>query len=44
VNIFLGDFIAKAGKEALFKTTVGNESGHLINSDKDYRIVKFATY
>jgi hypothetical protein len=43
VNILVGDFSAKAGKEVIFKRTFGNEDLHEINNDNEVRIVNFAT-
>jgi hypothetical protein len=41
MNILLGDFSAKAGRENIFKTTIENESLHEISNG--VRIVNFAT-
>lgn len=35
----LGDFNAKAGREDIFKTTIGNESLYEIGSDNVVRVV-----
>jgi hypothetical protein len=43
MKILLGDFIAKFGRENIFKTTIGNESFHQDNNDNGVRIIKFAT-
>jgi hypothetical protein len=43
LNIILGDFNAKAGRENIFKRTIGNESLHQDNNDKGVRIVNLAT-
>jgi hypothetical protein len=42
-NILLGDFNAKAGREDIFKLTIGNESLHEISNDNGVRLVNFAT-
>jgi hypothetical protein len=39
----LGDFKAKAGKEDIFKPTIGNKSLHEISNDIEVRLVNFAT-
>jgi hypothetical protein len=39
----LGDFNAKAGREDIFKPTIGNESSHEISNDNGVRVVNFAT-
>jgi hypothetical protein len=33
MKILLGDFIAKVGREDIFKHTIGNESSHEISND-----------
>jgi hypothetical protein len=33
MKILLGDFIAKVGREDIFKPTIGNESLHEISND-----------
>jgi endonuclease/exonuclease/phosphatase family metal-dependent hydrolase len=43
MNILLGDFNAKVGKENLLKPTIGNESLHRISNDNGVRLVNFAT-
>jgi exonuclease III len=43
MNILLGDFNAKVGREDIFKPTIGNESSHKIRKDNGVRIVNFAT-
>jgi hypothetical protein len=43
MNILLGDFNVKVGKEEIFKPTIGNESLHEISNDSGDRPVKFAT-
>jgi hypothetical protein len=42
MNILLGDFNAKAGREDNFKPTIGNDSLHKINNDNGVRVVNFA--
>jgi exonuclease III len=41
MNILLGDFNAKVGRENIFKPTIGNESLHEINNDNGVRVVNF---
>jgi hypothetical protein len=43
MNILLGDFNAKVGRENIFKPTIGNETLHEISNDSGVRIVNFAT-
>jgi hypothetical protein len=43
MSILLGDFIAKVGREDIFKPTIGNESLHEINNDNGVRLVNFVT-
>jgi endonuclease/exonuclease/phosphatase family metal-dependent hydrolase len=43
MNILLGDFNAKVGKEDIFKPTIGNESLHATSNDNGVRVVNFAT-
>jgi hypothetical protein len=43
MNIFLGDFNAKVGREDIFKSTIANESSHEIRNDNGGRAVNFAT-
>jgi hypothetical protein len=43
MNILLGDFNAKLGRENIFKPTVGNESLHQDSDDNGVRIVNVAT-
>jgi hypothetical protein len=43
MNILLGHFNAKVGREDIFKPTIGNESLHAISSDNGIRIVNFTT-
>jgi hypothetical protein len=44
VNILLGDFNSKVGREDIFKPTIGNESSHEITNNNGVRVVNFATY
>ena len=39
----LGDFIAKVGRENIFKHTIGNDGLHQDSNDNDVRTVNFAT-
>ncbi|PNF19273.1 hypothetical protein B7P43_G07508 [Cryptotermes secundus] len=43
MQILLGDFNAKVGREDIFKPTIGNESLHEISNDNGVRVVNFAT-
>jgi hypothetical protein len=43
MKILLGDFNAKAGREDIFKPTIGNESLLENNNDNGVRLVNFAT-
>jgi hypothetical protein len=43
MNILLGDFNVKVGKEEIFKPTIGNENLHEISNDSGDTAVKFAT-
>jgi hypothetical protein len=43
MNILLGDFNVKVGREDIFKPTIGNESSHEISNDNGVRVVNFAT-
>jgi exonuclease III len=43
MDILLGDFNAKVGREDIFKPTIGNESLCEINNDNGVRVVNFAT-
>jgi hypothetical protein len=43
MNILLGDFNAKVGRQCIFKPTIGNESSHEMSSDIAVRTVNFAT-
>jgi hypothetical protein len=43
MNILLGDFYAKVGREDIFKPTIGNESLHESNKDNGLRVVNFTT-
>jgi hypothetical protein len=44
MEILLGDFNAKIGREDIFKPTIGNESSHEISNDNGVTVVNFATY
>jgi len=43
MNIVLGDFNAKVGRENVFKPIIGNESLHQDSNENGVRIVNFAT-
>jgi hypothetical protein len=43
MKILLGDFIARVGKEDIFKPTIENESLYEISNDNGVRVVNFAT-
>jgi hypothetical protein len=43
MEILLGDFNAKAGREVSFKPKIANESLHEIVNDNGVRLVSFAT-
>jgi hypothetical protein len=43
MNIFLGDFNAKVGKEGIFKPIIGNERLHEASNDNGVRVINFAT-
>jgi hypothetical protein len=43
MEIILGDFNAKVGRENIFKSTIGNESSHEISNDSGVRVVNFDT-
>jgi len=43
MKILLGDFNAKAGRENIFKPTIGQESLHQVSNDNGVRLVNFAT-
>jgi len=43
MTILLGDFIAKVGRENIFKPKIGQESIHKDSNDNGVRLVKFAT-
>jgi hypothetical protein len=43
MNILLGDFNAKVGRENIFKPTIRNESLHEISNDNGVRAVNFVT-
>jgi hypothetical protein len=42
MKILLGDFIAKLGREGIFKPKIWNESLHKIRNDNGVRLVNFA--
>jgi hypothetical protein len=44
MKMLLGGFIAKVGREYIFKPTIGNESLHGIINDNGVRVVNFATF
>jgi hypothetical protein len=43
MEILLGDFNAKVGREDIFKPTIGNESLHETSNYNGVRVVNFAT-
>jgi hypothetical protein len=43
MNILLGDFDAKVGREEIFKPTIGNENLHEISNYNGIRAVNFTT-
>jgi hypothetical protein len=43
MNILVGDFNAKVGRECISKPTIGNESPHKISNDNGVKEVNFAT-
>jgi hypothetical protein len=43
MKIFLGDFIAKVGRENILKLIIGNESLYEVSNDNGVRVVNFAT-
>jgi exonuclease III len=43
IKILLGDFNTKAGRENIFKPTIGNESLHENSNDNAVRVVNFTT-
>ena len=43
MKILLGDFIAKVGRENIFKPTIGNESLLQDSNGNGVRVVNFAT-
>ena len=43
MNILLGDFNTKVGREYIFKLTIGNENLYQDSKDNGVRIVNFAT-
>jgi hypothetical protein len=42
MKIMLGDFIAKVGREDIFKPIIGNESLHEVSNDNGVRVINFA--
>jgi hypothetical protein len=43
MQILLGDFNAKVGREDIFKPTIWNDSLHDISNNNGVRVVNFAT-
>jgi hypothetical protein len=43
MEILLGDFNAKVGREDIFKPIIGNGSLHEVSNDNGVRVVNFAT-
>jgi tRNA G37 N-methylase Trm5 len=43
MKFLLGNFIAKEGRENIFKPITGNENLHEIGNDNGIKVVKFAT-
>jgi hypothetical protein len=43
MNILLGNFNDKVGREDIFKPTIGNESLHEISNDDGVRVINFPT-
>ena len=43
MEILLGDFIEKLGRENIFNPTIKNEDVHYESNDNGVRIVNFAT-
>jgi hypothetical protein len=43
MKILFGDFIARGGREDIFKQTIGNESLDEIINDNEVRAVNFST-
>ena len=43
MKMLLGDFNAKAGRENIFKPTIGQDSLHQDSNDNGVRLVNFAT-
>jgi hypothetical protein len=43
VQILLGDFNAKVGREDILKPTIENEGLHETNNDNCFTVVNFAT-
>jgi hypothetical protein len=44
MNIFLGEFNAKVGKEDIFKQIIGNESLHEVGHNIGVRVVNFCNF
>jgi hypothetical protein len=42
-EILLGDFVAKGGKEDIFRLIIRNKSFHEISNDNEVQVVNFAT-
>jgi hypothetical protein len=43
MQILLGEFNDKVGREDIFKPTIGNEISHKVSNDNGVREVNFAT-
>jgi hypothetical protein len=43
MQILLGDFNVKVGREDILKPIIGNESLHEVSNDNGVRVVNFAT-
>jgi hypothetical protein len=44
MKILLGDFIARVGREDIFKPTIWNKSLHDISNDNGVTLINFATF